>query len=62
LTSSERESARRRFERARTGDREFSSKLMMAARKGEDLSDSDVDSAVDDFAMLDRLENEGRES
>jgi hypothetical protein len=62
LTSSERESARRRFERARAGDREFSSKLMMAARKGEDLSDSDVDSAVDDFAMLDRLESEGRES
>jgi hypothetical protein len=34
---------------------------MMAARKGEGLSDSDLDSLVDDFAELDRLENEGEE-
>jgi hypothetical protein len=61
LTSSEREAARKRFERARAGGGEFSSKLMMAARKGEGLSDGDFDSVLDDFAMLDRLESEGEE-
>jgi hypothetical protein len=61
FTSSERQAARGRFERARTGDRELSSKLMMAARKGEGLSDADFDSVVEDFAMLDRLEGEGEE-
>jgi len=61
LTTSEREGARNRFERARTGDRELSSKLMMAARNGEGLSDGDFDSVVDDFAMLARLESEGGE-
>jgi hypothetical protein len=61
LTSTEREAARGRLERARSGDKEFASKLMMAARKGEGLSDSDLDSLVDDFAELDRLENEGEE-
>jgi len=61
LTSSEREAARGRFDRARAGDRNLSSKLMMAARKGEGLSDHDIDSVVDDFAMLDSLESEGEE-
>jgi hypothetical protein len=61
LTSSEREAARGHFERARAGDRDLSSKLMMAARKGGGLSDGDLDSVVDDFAMLDRLESEGED-
>lgn len=62
FTSSERESARRRFERARIGDDELSSRLMIAARKGEGLSDGDFDSVVDDLAILHRLEDEGEGS
>jgi hypothetical protein len=61
VTSIEREAAHRQFEKARSGDREFASKLMMAARKGEGLSHSDLDSVIDDFAALHRLDNEDEE-
>jgi hypothetical protein len=61
LTSTEREAAHREFERARSGDKEFASKLMMAARKGEGLSDNDLNSVIDDFGELNRLENKGEE-
>jgi hypothetical protein len=61
LTSTEREAAHRQFERARSGDKGFASKLMMAARKGEGLSDNDLNSVIDDFGELNRLENEGEE-
>ena len=62
FTSIEREAAYRQFERARSGDKEILSKLMMAARKGEGLSDNDLNSVIDDFAELKHLENEGGES
>ena len=61
LTSREREAAYQQFERARSGDKEFASKLMLAARKGEGLSDSDLNSVIKDFAELSRLEKEGEE-
>jgi hypothetical protein len=35
--------------------------LMMAARKGEGLSDNDLNSVIDDFGELNRLENKGEE-
>jgi hypothetical protein len=62
LTSMEREAGRGRFERARSGDKEFASKLLIAARKGEGLSDSDLESVVGDLAELQHLENEDEES
>jgi hypothetical protein len=32
--------------------------MMMAARKGEGLSDSDLDGVIEDIAELERLERE----
>ena len=54
----EREAARTRFERLRSGDFDPDAKMTMAARKGEGLSDSDVEGVVDDLAELDKLERD----
>jgi hypothetical protein len=54
----EREAARARFERLRSGNLDPDATMTMAARKGQVLSDSDVDGAVDDLAELDRLERD----
>jgi hypothetical protein len=54
----ERKAARERFERLRSGNFDPDSKMMMAARKGEGLSDSDLDGVIEDMAELERLERE----
>jgi hypothetical protein len=54
----ERKAARARFERLRSGNFDPDSKMMMAARKGEGLSDSDLDGVIEDIAELERLERE----
>jgi hypothetical protein len=54
----EREAARTRFERMRSGHFDPDTKMTMAARKGQGLSDSDAEGVVDDLADLDRLERD----
>jgi hypothetical protein len=54
----ERNAARARFERLRSGNSDPDSKMMMAARKGEGLSDSDLDGVIEDIAELEKLERE----
>jgi hypothetical protein len=50
----EREAARERFQRLRAGAGDEG--MMMAARKGEGLSESDAEGLVEDLAELERLE------
>jgi hypothetical protein len=57
-TPAERAAARNRLDKASSGDPDLASKMMMAARKGEGLSESDVDGLVDDIAELRRLEDD----
>lgn len=57
-TAPSQEVARKRFERVRAGDPEFTAKMTMAARKGEGLSERDFEGLVEDFADLERLERE----
>jgi hypothetical protein len=54
----EREAARTRFERLRSGNLDPDAKMMMAARKGEGLSDSDLEGLIEDMAELERLERD----
>jgi hypothetical protein len=54
----EREAARTRFERMRSGHFDSDAKTTMAARKGQGLSDTDVEGVVNDMAELDRLERD----
>jgi hypothetical protein len=49
---------RARFDRVRNGDPTLKQKMMVAARKGEGISDHDVDGVVGDLTDLDHLENE----
>ena len=50
--------ARARFEKIRSRDPALASKMMMAARNGEGLSDRDMDGLLEDIAKLERLEGE----
>lgn len=50
----EREAAQARLERVRSGD--AGAGMMMAARKGEGLSESDLEGLIEDMAELERLE------
>lgn len=61
VTASERDTARTRFERLRSGGPDPEAKMMMAARKGEGLSDSDAEGLIDDMAELERLEREKKD-
>ena len=54
----DRAAARARFEKIRSRDPELASKMMMAARNGEGLSDRDMDGLLEDIAKLGRLEDE----
>ncbi len=54
----EREGAKARLQRLRSGDSELDSKMMMAARKGEGLSERDLEGLIEDMAELERLERE----
>jgi hypothetical protein len=51
----EREAARARLQRLRSGDA-ANEGMMMAARKGEGLSEKDAEGLVEDLAELERLE------
>lgn len=55
----DREAARARFERLRSQDPELASKMLLAARKGEGLSEKDMQGLLEDIAKLDRLDGEG---
>ena len=58
----DRAAARARFEKIRSRDPELASKMMMAARNGEGLSDKDMEGLLEDLAKLERLDGEdGRE-
>ena len=48
--------ARAKLERLRSGDQDLKQRLMLAARKGEGLSESDMEALLDDLAALDELE------
>lgn len=58
VSALDREKARAKLQQIRGSDREFDSKMMLAARKGEELSDSDLEGLLEDLAELERLEPE----
>jgi hypothetical protein len=58
VTGDKREGARARLQRLRTSDRDLDSRMTLAARKGADLSERDVEGLLEDMADLERLENE----
>lgn len=53
----DREAVRARFEKMRSWDPELASKMLLAARKGEGLSESDVEGLIEDLAKLERLDD-----
>jgi hypothetical protein len=57
----DREAARKRFESIRARDPELASRMTMAARKGEGISDRDMEGFLKDLARLERLESEDEE-
>jgi hypothetical protein len=62
VTSQERDSARVRFEAARSCDRDLSAKLLLAARNGRGATERDMDSLIEDIAELERLKTESGEN
>ncbi len=54
----DREAARSRFEKMRNRDPELASKMLLAARMGEGLSESDVEGLIEDLAKLEWLDDE----
>ena len=50
--------ARAKLDRIRSGDRQLNEKMMLAARKGEGLSESDIEALLEDLAALEKLERE----
>jgi hypothetical protein len=57
----DREAVRAKFEKIRARDPEFASKMLMAARNGQGLSDSDMEGMLEDLAKLERLDGEDDE-
>lgn len=47
-----------RLQRLRSGDRELDSKMLLAARKGAGMSDSDLEGLLEDMAELERMARE----
>ena len=62
VSSAERESVRAKLHDMRAGKGGNASGLMMAARKGDGLSKSDEEGAVDDMAQLEALEAQDPET
>jgi hypothetical protein len=54
----DREAARARFEKMRSRDPELASKMLLAARKGEGLSEKDMEGLLEDLARLEQLDGE----
>lgn len=50
------DAARAKFDRLRSGDQDLKQRMMLAARKGDGLSDSDMEALLKDLAALDELE------
>ena len=50
------DAARAKLDQMRSGDRKLDEKMMLAARKGEGLSDSDMEGLLEDLAALAELE------
>jgi hypothetical protein len=50
------DAARQKFERLRSGDQDLKQRLMLAARKGEGLSENDMEALLEDLAALEELE------
>jgi hypothetical protein len=57
----DREAVRAKFEKIRARDPELASKMLMAARNGQGLSDSDMEGMLEDLAKLERLDGEDDE-
>ncbi|RNJ48044.1 hypothetical protein D1O30_19580 [Methylocystis hirsuta] len=53
---------RERFEKIRSGKANDSEPIMMAARKGEELSKNDIEGLLEDLAELDQLEDDDSRS
>ena len=62
VTTQEQAIARARFEDARSRDSALSKKLLIAARNGQGASEGDLNSLADDYAELERLEQDGETS
>lgn len=56
ISDADRVAARARFDAIRANDQQLSSKLLLAARKRQGATERDVDSLADDYAELERLE------
>jgi hypothetical protein len=54
----QREAVRKKLHATRSGDRTSAAGMMMAARKGKSVSESDEEGEVDDLAQLEALESE----
>jgi hypothetical protein len=61
ISALEREAARSRLERLKSGGNDPDNELMMAARKGQGLSDGDFEGLIEDMAELKRLERDSGE-
>jgi hypothetical protein len=61
VSAEDRDAVRRKLGEMRAGDGAKASDMMMAARKGEGLSDNDEQGILDDLARLARLEAEDPE-
>jgi hypothetical protein len=62
IVNFDRDTVRARFEGIRARDPDLASKMMMAARKGEGISDRDMEGLLEDLAKLDILERkDGKE-
>ena len=57
----DREDVRARFAKLSSRDPELGSKMMMAARNGKTLSDSDMEGLLEDLARLEQLDGEDDE-
>jgi len=59
---SDKSALRTKFQKMRSGGPGGNDSLMMAARKGKQLSSNDEEGALDDLAQLEALESEDREA
>ncbi|WP_338702072.1 hypothetical protein V5279_46015 (plasmid) [Bradyrhizobium sp. 26S5] len=61
VSTLEREAARKRLGHLQSGGGDPDKKFMMAARKGQGLSDQDIEGLIEDMVELERLERDGKE-
>lgn len=56
VSAAEIDAARAKFAQLRSGDQELEQKIMLAARKGEGLSDNDMEALLEAIAALEDIE------